>query len=158
MEKAEKSDRLGIQTVLELTGVFTSDEIQCALGLFDIYCNVGSNPDEYVFFCAYDDPGTVLGYVCYGKATLAEGVYDLYWIAVDPACQGMGIGALLMETLDDHLKVLGARMVLAETSSRAQYLKAHRLYERHQFKKISTISDYYSVGDDLLVYGKRYCA
>jgi ribosomal protein S18 acetylase RimI-like enzyme len=156
VREAKPLDRSRIQSILELTESFSSIEIQCALSLFDSYLKVGPQPDEYVFCCACDETETVLGFVCYGKASLTDRVYDLYWIATDPKVQGRGVGSLLMKNLDKRLKGLGARMALVETSSRFEYLKTCQFYIRHDFERVSTIQDYYALGEDLIVFAKRY--
>jgi ribosomal protein S18 acetylase RimI-like enzyme len=156
VKEAVPLDRARIRTILELTGSFSSVEVECALSLFDAYVKVGPQPDEYIFCCAYDPTETVLGFICYGKASLTDRVYDLYWIATDPRYQGRGVGRLLIEILDGRLKKMGARMVLAETSSRFEYRKACQFYMRSGFEKVSTIQDYYALGEDLIVFAKRY--
>jgi len=37
------------------------------------------------------------GYACYGPTPLTQGVYDLYWIVVDPQLSGKGFGRYLLE-------------------------------------------------------------
>lgn len=156
VKEATLLDRARIRVILELTGSFSSNEIECALSLFDAYIKVGAQPEEYIFCCAYDKDETVLGFICYGKASLTDRVYDLYWIATDPKYQGKGVGSLLMQELDERLKKIGARMVLVETSSRFEYRKTCQFYLRSGFEKVSTIQDYYALGEDLIFFEKRY--
>ena len=156
MQEAAHLDRARIQTLLELTRVFSPEEVQCALSLFDVYCEKGADPNEYVFYCVYDSMQTVLGFLCYGKASLTDLVYDLYWIVTDPDYQGQGVGSLLMRTLDERVKHLGARMVLAETSSRVDYEGTRRFYLKRGYQPICVIKDYYARGDDLIVFQKNY--
>lgn len=156
VREAVSSDRARIQTILELTGVFNLKEIQCALSLFDEYLEKGADPNEYVFSCACDEHQTPVGFVCYGKASLTDRVYDLYWIASDPRCGRQGIGTLLVRELDQRLKSLGARAVIAETSSKLEYTKSRNFYLKNDFKKAAVIKDYYALGDDLVFFEKRY--
>ncbi|MBI1871592.1 MAG: GNAT family N-acetyltransferase [Chlamydiae bacterium] len=149
-------DRKKIELILEEGKVFSKEEIACGLSLFDEYIRRGSDPNEYVFCCAYSSDKEILGLMCYGRVPLTDRVYDLYWIVTDTKYQGAGVGSFLMKELSNRLQGLKARMVLAETSSRVDYEKARRFYLRHGFFEVSTIQDYYAWGDDLIVYGKRY--
>ena len=157
VQEAAPIDRNRIEVILKGTGVFSAGEIECALSLFDAYLRAEDNPDEYIFLCAYDSARNVLGFLCYGKASLTDCVYDLYWIATDRLFQGKGIASLLLNHLDLKLKQLRARMVIAETSSRADYVQsAHRLYMKNGFQQVAQIKDYYRLGDDLVIFQKRY--
>lgn len=151
----EAGDRSRVHEILKSVGVFNSDEIACAVELFDIYLKKGVDPNEYVFCGAYQD-GVLKAFECFGKAALADRVYDLYWIATDPACRQTGLAMALMEDLDRYMLSLRARKILAETSSKVIYEKAHRLYLKCGFQKAALIRDYYAVGDDLLIFEKTY--
>lgn len=156
IREAVPSDRSRIQAILEAVHVFSPSEVECALSLFDIFLKAGANPDEYVFLIADLKEKETLGFLCYGKASLTDAVYDLYWVATDPQYQNQGIASALMKGLDQHLQELGARMVLAETSSRLDYAGTRRFYLRQGYEIVSTLKDYYHRGDDLVVFGKRY--
>jgi ribosomal protein S18 acetylase RimI-like enzyme len=143
---------------LESAQVFNTEELDCAVSLFDSYVERGPDPENYVFLGAYQEEKNLLGFICYGKASLTDGVYDLYWIATDARYQKMGIASLLLRCLDERLKLLGARMVLAETSSRADYENAHRTYLKNGYQLVATIKDFYAVKNDMLVFSKRYDA
>ncbi len=151
-------DRQKIHSILESVGVFNSTEVECALSLFDIYIKVGAKAEEYIFICAEDASEKVIGFLCYGEASLTKGTYDLYWVATDPLHQKRGIASFLMRALEEQLQKLNARWILAETSSRTEYASTRRFYTQQDYKIISTIPDYYNAGDDLVVFGKRISA
>ena len=60
-----------------------------------------------------------------------DGVYELTKMAVDPASQGRGIGALLMEGALDAFSRMRGRELFLESSSKLD--TALRLYERFGF-------------------------
>lgn len=156
VREAVPSDRAAIQNILDGTCVFSAVEIRCALELFDSYVRTGPDPNEYVFVCACDEGSAVLGFACYGKASLTDRVYDLYWIAAQPGCQGKQFGRRLLREVETQLERLGARMLMAETSSRPVYDRARRFYIRSGFDQICVIKDFYAAGDDLVMYCKRF--
>jgi len=101
------------------------------------------------------DDGRVLGYVCYGSTPLTNGTYDLYWIAVDPEIHGGGVGRSLVTAATDAIAAAGGRLLLIETSSRTDYSKTREFYERLGFVAEARVRDFYSPGDDRVIYSKR---
>ena len=94
------------------------------------------------------------GFACYGPIPLTEGVYDLYWIAVDPAAQKKGIGRYLLGYVEREIKKQGGRMLLIETSSQESYGATIRFYEKSGYQLAARIKDFYRIGDDKLVFSK----
>ena len=103
-----------------------------------------------------DSAGVFCGFVCFGKVPLTDAVYDLYWIAVDSGAQNRGVGKALLGHLDDMLLGRGARMLLAETSSKISYGKTRAFYARNGFTEVSRIPDFYAENDDKIVFAKFY--
>ena len=96
----------------------------------------------------------ILGYACFGPTPLTAGVYDLFWIAVDPAARGKGIGRALMDQMEADVTARGGRLILVETSGTPPYAPTRRFYESCGYRYQAVIHDFYAVGDDLIVYGK----
>ncbi len=144
-------DREPIRKILEDTGMFTDQEVGIALELVDIVLNRPGQQDYVINVCEMDGP---VGYYCIGPTPATVGTYDLYWIVVDPAKQGKGIGATLEAHAEEMVRRQAGRLILAETSSQAKYEGTRQFYLRLGYKRLALIRDYYSPGDDLLVFGK----
>ena len=153
---AESKDRERIQEILVACQLFTEEEVRCALELVDIFLDV-SHPESLDYSTAVieDNDGVIHGYVTFGPTPLTEGVYDLYWIAVDPAQQGHGYGQTLLRFVENEVKRRKGRMLLIETSSKGSYASTMRFYERAGYAEISRIKDFYRIEDDKLVFCKR---
>ena len=82
-------DRAALARILAATAVFSAEEIATALELIDAVLDDPRHPDYEI---AVADDGGVRGYYCIGATPHTRGTYDLYWIAVDPAIHGQGIG------------------------------------------------------------------
>jgi len=150
----KQSDREKLQAILSATGAFLPEEIDVAMELIDI---VLTNPDQrdYTIQCFVDPQDQPVGYVCYGPVPMTERTFDLYWIAVAPGSQGAGVGSKLMAFLENRIRSLKGRMILADTSSMAAYERTHRFYERNGFREVARVPDYYSPGNDRVTYCKR---
>jgi ribosomal protein S18 acetylase RimI-like enzyme len=86
---------------------------------------------------------------------LTQGTYDLYWIAVDPAVQGRGVGQALLSGAEAEVRARGGRLMLIETSATADYAAARRLYATCDFRLEATVHDFYAPGDHLLIFAKE---
>jgi ribosomal protein S18 acetylase RimI-like enzyme len=97
----------------------------------------------------------VSGYICYGPASLTEGTWDIYWVAVGREEQSRGVGSALMTFVEDEIKKTGGRLTIIETSSKAEYERTRRFYRRHGYEMVGRIPDFYAPGDDKLILQKR---
>jgi ribosomal protein S18 acetylase RimI-like enzyme len=85
------------------------------------------------------------------------GTFDLYWMAVEPAAQGAGIGTALVRAMEDRLRG-HARLIIVETAGRADYGPTRAFYEARGYHRAAVIPDFYAPGDDQLVYTKTLAA
>jgi ribosomal protein S18 acetylase RimI-like enzyme len=153
----EKKDRHRILEILVAVARFTDEEVRCAIDLVD-QSLATPEKGEYIVHVV-DDPDSesrlVQGYVCFGPTPLTDGVFDLYWIAVDPRQQGQGLGQLLLRFVENEVRKQHGRMLLIETSSKETYGPTLRFYERSGYEEISRIKDFYRVEDDKIVFCKK---
>lgn len=152
---AMEADGAQIQDITARAGVFSQEEVDCVREIWEDYLNVG--PDE----CGYNfivdrDGNQVLGFACYGPRDLAEGVFDLYWIAVDPNARRSGVGRELLTASEEAVRQIGGRMLIAETSGTPLYESTRTFYLRMGYLAEATIKDFYTKGDDLAIFVKRF--
>ena len=150
-----RNDRSCVERLLHETGVFTEAEIACALELIDVYLNVEHQRD-YVLHCAADATDQAQGYVCFGPTPLTDALWDLYWIAVAPALQGKGVGRQLLQFVEDEVRRHQGRRLVIETSSLPRYEPTRAFYLRHGYVELARIADFYSIGDDRIIFGKDF--
>ena len=148
-----REDRAPLEALLVETNVFSADEVGIALELIDVVLDRQGQQD-YIIETAVGDDGAVLGYFCIGPTPATHGTYDLYWIAVRPDVHGKGVGKALLARAEALVLSWGGRLLIAETSSRGSYDGTRMFYQRTRFLEAARIKDYYSVGDDLVVYAK----
>lgn len=151
LRELRKSDRARLEEILRATAVFNDAEIGIALELIDAPVESG-----YRFIVAErNDTHTPVGYSCFGATPLTAGVYDLYWIAVDPALHGAGIGRALMDATEAAIREEGGRMVMIETASKPSYDKTRAFYLRYGCQEVARVPDFYAVGDDKVIYARK---
>lgn len=149
----EARDRPVIAQIVRRVGNFSPDEINTALELVDAWLASGEASD-YICWIIEDGEGA-RGYVCIGPTPLTDGTFDLYWIAVDPSAQGLGLGQALIRLAEDEARARGGRLLLIETASQEAYSATLHFYERAGYELVSRIPDFYKVGDDKLTLAKR---
>jgi ribosomal protein S18 acetylase RimI-like enzyme len=145
-----RAQRARLEALVAATGAFRPAEVATAVELLD---EALAGDDDYRFLGAYDGDALV-GYACWGPTSGTEGTWDLYWIAVDPAWQGKGVGSQLLREVESRLTAQRGRLLVVETSSRADYAATRAFYERRGFTRAATIPGYYAPGDDLVLYTK----
>jgi ribosomal protein S18 acetylase RimI-like enzyme len=152
VEESPAEDRDAIAELARRAEVFTPEEEETVLELFDAY--ISSADSGYAFLSARAN-GELAGFACWGSTPLTEGTYDLYWICSDPDLREQGVGRRLFEAVEGSVRAVRGRMMIIETSTGDAYLPAVRFYEHMGCRQAARIPDYYRPGEDLLVYVKN---
>ncbi|HKR63186.1 MAG TPA: N-acetyltransferase [Thermoanaerobaculia bacterium] len=155
---AVAADRARIHEILVATARFTRQEIGWAMDLVDAALERPERGEYTAHVLEEPDSGphrTVQGYVLFGPTPMTEGVFDLYWIAVDPRQQGQGFGQVLLRFVENEVRRQSGRMLLIETSSKRSYAPTIRFYQRAGYREISRIKDFYRIEDDKVVFCKQ---
>ncbi len=154
IRKLKQADSKHINDLLNAVPNFKQGEVEVAMELVNI---AASNPDQKDYnIYVYDINGDIMGYHCTGKRPLTDGVYDLYWIVAKPSPSIKGIGRSLLEHAEHFVKENNGRWLLAETSSQESYTATRNFYLRNNYSIVAEINDFYSVGDNLVVFGKYF--
>jgi ribosomal protein S18 acetylase RimI-like enzyme len=152
---ATETDGPQIQDIAARAGVFSQEEVECVAALWEDYLSVGPVEGGYNFLVDRDGD-QVLGFACYGPRDLTSGVFDLYWIAVDSTTHRNGIGRRLLTATEEAVCKAGGRMLIAETSGTPHYEPTRKFYLGMGYTIEATIRDFYSQGDDLVIFVKRF--
>ena len=145
-----RAHRARLEQLTRGTGLFREEEVATAVELLDESL---AGDADYQFVGAFEDDQMV-GYACWGATPGTVATSDLYWIVVDHPRQGGGIGSQLLSEVERQLMADGRRLVVVETSSRADYAPTRAFYESRGYTRTATIPGYYAPGDDLVVFTK----
>ncbi len=146
----KESDRDKLVSIISRVDEFKEAEKEIAIELIDE--SIAGDNDYLSFVYRLDNEA--IGYYCIGKRALTDGVYDLYWIAIDPRKQGFGYGKELLDHAEKFVEKNNGRWLLIETSSKANYKKTRNFYLKNFYSKVAEIKDFYSKEDDLIIFGK----
>jgi GNAT superfamily N-acetyltransferase len=149
-----KQDVTRIREIVESSGFFYDFETDVAVELVEERLAEGESSGYYFVFAEVD--GLTVAYSCFGHAEMTKSCFDLYWIATHHDFRGKGIGKRLLEETYRQAKKLGCTMLIAETSGREKYASTRAFYDSAAFVLEATIRDYYDIGDDKLIYIKRF--
>ena len=149
----DPADRDRVRAMVSATGVFRDSEVDIALEVFD---EASANPGKDYFGLGAYDRDHLVGFTLYGRTPGTETTWDLYWIVVDPDGHRRGIGRQLMDATEVAIQELGGGLLVVETSSRDDYGPTRSFYEALLYEQAAHIANYYAVGDDLIVFTKRF--
>jgi len=147
------TDVAAVRALVSATGFFDAQEVQIAVELVEETLARGAD-SGYAFVFA-ELAGNPVAYSCYGPIPGTQSSFDLYWIAVAPRQQRLGLGKELLLRTEQLACAAGATLVFVETSGRAQYAPTRAFYERMGYRLEATLGDFYAIGDDKLIYSKH---
>lgn len=148
------ADKPALMLILNQIPEFEPEEIGVAEGVIDNYLKSPASSGYYILVADYNS--SLAGYICYGDTPLTKGTWDIYWIAVASRHQSLGIGKALVEAAESNIKELKGRLIIIETSSKPEYEKTRRFHKARGYALTCRIADFYSPGDDLLIFQKRF--
>jgi D-alanine-D-alanine ligase-like ATP-grasp enzyme/ribosomal protein S18 acetylase RimI-like enzyme len=150
---SQPSDHDAILNLMAETGFFRSDEMEVAREVLEDALLRGAKGHYQSYTAAIDD--RPVGWACFGPTPCTMSTFDLYWIAVAPACQGRHIGAVLLQHAERLIAEADGRILVVDTSGRPQYHPTRRFYERQGYSIAAVLPEFYAPGDDKVVFAKR---
>lgn len=152
-DQVRDSDRQAVRDIVTSSGFFSAEEIDVAEELVREHLLKGE-ASGYMFVLAETTTGDVVGYACFGPTPCTARTHDLYWIAVREEARGQGVGQAVLRRVETRLRTMGGGKLIAETSSRDQYVSTRAFYARAGFTAEARIRDYYAPGEDIIYFTK----
>lgn len=149
IRKVLKEDLNYLKKVLDSIELFPSEILE------DMISDYFNNPDtQDIWFTAIENNIPIsIGYCAPEKLT--EGTFNLYAIGVKKDIQGNGIGGKMMAYLEKYLQEKGNRILIVETSGTDDFQLTRKFYENLNYTKEAILRDFWSDGDDKVIYWKK---
>jgi ribosomal protein S18 acetylase RimI-like enzyme len=145
-------DAGAVRALVEATTFFSEEELAIAVELVEARLTQGA-ASGYFFVMAEDAEGLV-GYTCYGPTPATKSSFDMYWIAVHPRAQGLGVGRRLAAETERAIAAMRGTRVWVETSGREQYRPTRGFYLAAGYTVAATLDDFYAPGESKVIFVK----
>jgi ribosomal protein S18 acetylase RimI-like enzyme len=149
-----EKDNAQVISILNSTPEFNPMDLATAIEVIEDYLQDPEHSGYHTLVAEIDSK--IAGYVCYGHNNMTESTWDIYWIAVSRNIQGKGVGRQLMAAAENNIQSAGGKLIILETSSTPIYDKTNRFYISLNYVQDCRIKDFYSPGDDQIIYEKRF--
>lgn len=148
-------DRAALLRIAEATGLFTMTDAEALLGDVVDRFTGGQLPEGHCVYACRCAPGQPLaGWTYVALDQHAAGVWNVWWLGVDPPSHGTGVGRALLHAAEAHATSHGARLMVIETSSLPSQARARRFYAREGYAECGRIPDFYGPGDAKVIFAR----
>ncbi len=104
---------------------------------------------------SFELDGQPVGFTYFAPTPMTAGTWHMYWIFVTKGIQARGIGTQLLRHVEAEITEAGGRLLLIETSGLPTYELTRQFYIKHGYEQTGIIRDFYSDGDDQVIFRKR---
>lgn len=154
IRSCEARDTQPLTEMAERTGVFKPLEIVAFREVLDDY-HAFQERDGHRAVCLEVD-GRLLGMAYFAPAAMTDRTWYLWWILVEKSDQSRGLGSQLIRFAEQAIQQEAGRLLLIETSSLPHYGPTRAFYVKNGYQPAAVIPDYYTDGDDLVVFSRRF--
>lgn len=143
-------DTTALIALADATGLFQPDQLEELGEMLSDYFR--DNSDDRLWIT--DDNKGVVGVAYCEIERMTDRTWNLQLIAIRPDCQGQGRGTTLLDYVEQMLTVRGGRVLLVETSGLPDFERTRTFYRKCGYEEEARIRDFYTAGDDKIVYRK----
>lgn len=135
--------------LIDAVGLFSG---QILPSMMADYLDGSAAKDQWLVAASHQFPA---GLVYFVPERMTSGTWNMLLIAVDPRCQGTGIGTALVAEVERQLIQLGAHLLIVETSGLDGFGRTRAFYRRLGYNEEARIRDFYQTGEDKVVFCKK---
>jgi GNAT superfamily N-acetyltransferase len=130
---------------------FQANELETLSEMLSDYFGGDRNTD---CFWITDEDNEPVGVAYCEPERMTRQTWNLQLIAIRPDRQGQGRGAALLHYVEQTLASRGGRMLVVETSGLPDFERTRTFYTKCGYEEEARIRDFYTAGDDKVVYRK----
>jgi ribosomal protein S18 acetylase RimI-like enzyme len=105
--------------------------------------------------CRKEPGGAAVGWCYFAPDDHATGVWNLWWIGVDPQEHGTSAGRAMLAYVEESVAGAGGRLLVIETSDSEALARARRLYARAGYKDCGRIPHFYAKNEAKLIFARH---
>jgi ribosomal protein S18 acetylase RimI-like enzyme len=156
IETVVEQNRGALVAIAVRTGLFTPEEAEGLLGgVLDGLSSGGLPEGHEAAACRLEAGGSLIGWTYFAPDAHAPGVWNVWWLGVDPEFHGLGAGARLLRHAEQVAASKGARVLVIETSDAPALARARRFYEAQGYRECGRVPDFYAEGESKVVFARR---
>lgn len=146
------ADAVALTALAVAAGMFNKHETEVLDKMFENYFS--GNIDNGHVCLTDDEAGELIGIAYYAPTSATDRTWELIMIGVRPDYQGRGHGMALLQYVEQALKASDQRLLLIATSGLPSYARTRRFYVKCGYEEEARIRDYYTTGEDLVMFRK----
>jgi ribosomal protein S18 acetylase RimI-like enzyme len=147
------ADTEALVAIAHGTGVFKPHEL---IALREVLADYfGTNHAHGHVAVTMERDGKPIGFAYYAPEDMTDRTWALWWIAVDKNVHAKGLGTRLLHKAEADVRAANGRVLFVETSGLPSYELTRRFYLKHGYEQEATLRDYYTDGDDMVIFRKK---
>ena len=150
MIRATRSKDAAAIIALAKISQFDSDEVELIRKTLADYLNGNSND---LWFTAADEE--LVGVIYCTLEPMTKGTWNILLLLVSPKHHGQGYGTALISYVEETLIARNARLIIVETSSLDEFVRARAFYHKCGYTEEGRIRDFYEAGNDKIIFSKK---
>ena len=155
---ARPSDTPRLLDLTAETGVFKAHEIEVLQELLEEY-HAGSLGEDHTAVVLLEgrehQAASIVGFAHYAPDVMTDRTWYLYWIVIEQRRQRAGRGTHLLQYVEADIRRRRGRLLFIEASSLPHSEATRRFYLKQGYEINGQLRDFYSDGDDMIVFRKR---
>ena len=149
IRETSQSDQSALLQIVKSSGQFDADGVAHVEATLTAHLQNGS---QAIWLTA--DDGEPIGVSYCVPEPVTSGTWNLQMLWTRKDRKSQGFGAALVAENEVRLRQLGARLLIVETSSLPDFATARAFYAKCGFVHEATIKDYFTTGDNKLIFTK----
>jgi len=138
------------------TGLFDEVEAESLLGgVLDAIKATKLPKGHQAFSCRKDKGRVAVGWCYFAPDDHAAGVWNLWWIGVDPQEHGTEAGRAMLAHVEQSVVVSGGRLLIIETSDSEALARARHFYKRAGYKDCGRIPHFYAENEAKIIFARH---
>ena len=156
LERVTPQERTHLLGIATRTGLFSPEEAESLLG--DVLDGLGASalPEGHQAAACHRSHGEpAIGWCYFAPDAHAAGVWNLWWIGVDPEHHGSAAAHTLLAYVESQVVAAGGRLLVIETGDSEALARARRFYARAQYLECGRIPHFYADNEAKVIFARR---